>query len=315
MHEFDSPWKEALNDFLRPFLQMFFSDIERLIDWSVTPEVLDGELAKLFPDGAFRKGFVDRLFKVRLLDETEFWLLIHIEVQAQYEADFEERMFRYYIRLKEKLGLPLTCLAVLADERPNWRPHMYQSEFAGTKVIFSFPMVKLADYREKIDELERSENIFALIVLAHLQSQTATELPDRKQWKRRIVQNLMERELHETRRWKALRLIEWLLDLPVEWNEAFWNEIKEWKEGKAMPYITGLEQMLMEKGVQKGREEGREEERAFSLDALELLLEWKFESAGKEFFAALKANPETTRLEAVLQALRQGASLEELRHI
>ncbi len=37
MPEFDSPWKEALDEFLRQFLLFFFPDIERLIDWSVPP--------------------------------------------------------------------------------------------------------------------------------------------------------------------------------------------------------------------------------------------------------------------------------------
>src|SRR5271165_5169487 len=115
MPEYDSPWKEALNDFLRQFLKLFFPNIEEMIDWSVTPESLDNELARLFPDAASGKRFVDRLYKVRLLDHSELWLLIHIEVQAFYDADFPERMFIYYVRLKQKFNLPLTCLAILAD--------------------------------------------------------------------------------------------------------------------------------------------------------------------------------------------------------
>ena len=69
--EYDSPWKEALDDFLQLFLALFFPTMERHIDWSVPPESLDTELAKLFPDGIVGKGFLDRLFKVRLLDGTD----------------------------------------------------------------------------------------------------------------------------------------------------------------------------------------------------------------------------------------------------
>jgi hypothetical protein len=304
MPEFDSPWKEALDAFLRQFLAMFFPDIERLIDWSVLPESLDNELAKLFPDAAIGKGFVDRLFKVRLLDQSELWLLIHIEVQTQYEAEFPERMFRYYIRLKVKFTLPLTCLAVLADMRPNWRPDTYECEFAKTKVVFTYPVVKLADYRGRIGELERSDNLFALIVLAHLQSQSATEIPDRLEWKRRITRNLLERDLDEDRRWKVLRLVDWMLDLPVELNQVFWDEVKEWNEGKAMPFVTGLEQMLMEKG-----------ERTGLLAGLELTLEAKFDKEGKEFFADLKTIPELSRLQAVRDAIRGGATINDLRKL
>jgi hypothetical protein len=318
MPEYDSPWKEALDAFLRLFLQMFFLDIERIIDWSVPPESLDNELARLFPGAAIGKRFVDRLFKVRLLDQSEVWLLIHIEVQTQYEADFPERVFYYYIRLKVKFALPLSCLVVLADTRPNWRPDTYKCEFARTKIQFSYPVVKLADYRDRIEELERSDNLFALIVLAHLQSQSATEISDRLEWKRRITQNLLERNLDEERSGKVLRLVDWMLELPVELNEVFWSEMKEWSEGKAMPYVTGLEKMLMKKGIQRGRKQGlkagrTEGERAGFLAGLELALELKFKKAGKSFFAELKEITDVSRLRALHEAIRDVATIAELR--
>ncbi len=194
MVELDSPWKEALDDFLQPFLGMFAPGIEARIDWSSEPESLDNELAKLFPDSAHGKRFVDRLFKVRLRDGSNFWVLIHIEVQAQRDDDLAERVFRYFYRLRDKFDLRLMCLVVLADENLSWRPAEYLYEFEGTRLQLTYPVVKLADYRDRTDELEASGNVFALIVLAHLQSQKVKENEGRLDWKRRITRNLLSRQ-------------------------------------------------------------------------------------------------------------------------
>ena len=132
MHEVDGPWKEALDDLLQPFLGMFSAGIEGRIDWNELPESLDNELAKLFPDSAIGKNFLDRLYKVRLRDGSNIWVLIHVEVQAQRDDYFPERFFRYFYRIRDKFDLPLMCIVVLADESPSWRPSEYIYEFEGT---------------------------------------------------------------------------------------------------------------------------------------------------------------------------------------
>jgi hypothetical protein len=38
---------------------------------------------------------VDKLVRVVRRDGTATWLLIHIEIQRQYDRDFPERMFCY----------------------------------------------------------------------------------------------------------------------------------------------------------------------------------------------------------------------------
>src|SRR5262245_56092850 len=48
--EFDSPWKEVVRRYLRSLLRLCFPKIERLIDWSRTPEFLDKELQKIVRD-------------------------------------------------------------------------------------------------------------------------------------------------------------------------------------------------------------------------------------------------------------------------
>ncbi|MBF0614776.1 MAG: DUF4351 domain-containing protein, partial [Magnetococcales bacterium] len=73
------------------------------------------------------------------------------------------------------------------------------------------------------------------------------------------------------------RFIDWVLNLPTRLDELFWNNLSNFEENKAMPYITSVERighkrgveegMLagMELGEQRGRQEGRQEEAASML--------------------------------------------------
>ena len=50
--DFDSPWKEALQRYLRSFLAFFFTDIEADVDWSRDYESLDKEFQQIIQDAA-----------------------------------------------------------------------------------------------------------------------------------------------------------------------------------------------------------------------------------------------------------------------
>jgi hypothetical protein len=85
---FDSPWKETLELFLKPILQMLFPDIHAEIDWSKGYESLDTELRAVVADGELGSTLADKLFRVYLRDGTDVWILIHLEVQSQPDPDF-----------------------------------------------------------------------------------------------------------------------------------------------------------------------------------------------------------------------------------
>ena len=95
--EYDSPWKQALHILLRSFLEFFYSDIAAGIDWSRGSESLDKELQRIARRAKIGKRIADKLFKVWLTNGEEHWLLIHIEIQREFDKDFEERMFEYNI--------------------------------------------------------------------------------------------------------------------------------------------------------------------------------------------------------------------------
>ena len=63
---------------------------------------------------------------------------------------------------------PLASLAVLADEHPHWRPDEYAYELFDCRMQFSFPLVKLLDIRDDLDQPLESDNPFVMVTAAHL---------------------------------------------------------------------------------------------------------------------------------------------------
>src|SRR5882724_1569247 len=102
--DYDSPWKEALRLYLRSFMRLCFSAVERVIDWSREPQFLDKELQQITRDAESGKQYVDMLVKVWLLNGLEEWILLHLEVQHRADPHFAERLFRYFYRIFDVYG-------------------------------------------------------------------------------------------------------------------------------------------------------------------------------------------------------------------
>ena len=116
--DFDSPWKDALQRYLRLFLAFFFPAIEADIDWGRGYEGLDKEFQQIIRRAKVGKGLADKLFKVWLLDGREHWLLIHVEVQGTYDKTFPERMFRYNLAAYALYNREVVSVAVLCRTVP-----------------------------------------------------------------------------------------------------------------------------------------------------------------------------------------------------
>ena len=100
-----------------------------------------------------------------------------MEVQAQEVAEFSRRMYICNSRLFERYNRLVASLAVLGDERPNWRPNRFGYGIWGCTLDFQFPVVKLLDYARDVAGLEAGSNPFAVVVLAHLKTQETRHDP------------------------------------------------------------------------------------------------------------------------------------------
>ena len=257
MTEYDSPWKEAIDLLFEDFMLLCFPAIHEQIDWSDPPKMLDKELQQIAPESEVGLRVVDKLVEVKLLSGVYEWLLIHIEVQNQRTQGFVERIFTCFCRIRDKYAKPVVSIAVLGDESPTWRPNQFSLDTMGCKLDFVFPIVKLVDFRTQLEQLEISGNPFACIIVAHLQSMaTKGQPPDRLRWKVRIVRGLYERGWTADRVRQLFRVIDWIIDLPVELQKEFRMNLNAIEKEKRMPYVTSVERLAREEGKLEGKLEG-----------------------------------------------------------
>lgn len=145
-------------------------------------------------------------------------------------------------------------IAILGDENPNWRPHHHAEKVYGCDLDFRFPVIKITDYGERLDELEKSENPFAAVIVAHLMTlKTANQPLDRCQWKLRILRALYRRGIAPNQLRQLFRVIDWLMQLPPAIEQQFWQELEQIESETNMPYVTSVERMGREKGLWAGK--------------------------------------------------------------
>jgi hypothetical protein len=150
-NQFDLLWKSAIEEMPTDAIRSLFRTHAHQIDFSRGVEFMDKELRAIIQTNRKKMEghrHVDFLVKVWLLNGQEQWILIHLEVQSQPDGNFEERMFVYYIRIKQKYKCSVASLAVLADSSKKFRPSKYQESCFDTRLSFSFPSLKIIDLDE-----------------------------------------------------------------------------------------------------------------------------------------------------------------------
>lgn len=254
--DYDNPWKDILEAYFEDFIAFFFPHIHADIDWSKGYTFLDKELQQVVQDAELGKRFADKLVKVWKVDGQETWVLCHIEIQSQEEANFPHRMFVCNYRLRDCYNRPVASLAILGDERLTWRPQTYQDELWNCRISFEFPIVKLLDYAKHWSDLESSHNPFAWVVMAHLKTkETTNDRLQRKEWKFRLMRQLYEAGYERQDILNLYRFIDWLMRLPIDLEYQFKEQLDQYEQERQMPYVTSIERM----GIEKGREEERKE--------------------------------------------------------
>lgn len=255
--DYDSPWKEALERYFTDFMALYFPSAHQGIDWTKGYDFLDKELQQIVRDAETGRRLVDKLVRVWRKDGSEAWVLIHIEVQGQVDAEFAKRMYVYHYRLYDRYDRPVVSLAVLGDERKNWRPENFGYELWGCKVRLEFPIIKLLDYQTRWEELDQSHNPFAILTMAHLKSQqTARDTDGRLKWKIQIVKGLYQKGFGREDILELFRFIDWLMVLPEALENQFEETLQQFEEEEKMPYITHIERKGIQQGMQQGMQQG-----------------------------------------------------------
>jgi hypothetical protein len=300
--DYDGGWKEGLEHYFRPFLELCFPTAAAGIAWQAGLEFLDKELEEVVRDANLGKQRADKLVKVQRLDGIAEWILIHVEVQAQRDVDLPLRMYQYHHRIADRYGRAVVSLAVLADGQPDWRPGSYEQSLWGCRLVFEYPVCKLLDFGPQAEELEESDNPAAVLIAAHLAAQsTGGDMEARHRLKWKLTRRLYERGYAKQDVLELFRLIDWFLVLPEERTVAFRRDLLKYEQEKSMPYVTSIERL--------GRQEGRQEEAA---NLMVRLARKRFAGFAPEDEAAIRQLP-LAALERLGDALLDLASLADLR--
>ena len=314
--DMDGGWKQVIDDFLEDFFLFFFPAIHSLIDFREKCQLLDKELAALVAGSATGRRHVDKLIEVHWKDGRGDLLLVHVEVQAQEDSDFAGRMFVYNSRISDRYARPVVSLALLVDADPTFRPHEYYRAVAGCELRFTFPVVKLLDYKTQ-EELRGDSNPFAIASLVQLRKlQAGRNVQHRFRYKVALAWELYGRDYSPDYVLKLLRFMDYILTLPAAMVEQYRGELQRIEEKLKMPYLTTFEQKAMEKGIEKGIEKGLEQG---IVQGIEQGIEKGIELGIRQGIVDALRQTLTVRFgevpESLLESIQQTKSVEELQRL
>lgn len=117
-------------------------------------------------------------------------------------------------------------LAVLADSSETFRPAMYEIKRWGFRLLFEFLSIKLLDFQDRIEDLKKSTNPFAVVTHVHLRMIEAGNDSDRRLFcKISLVKKLYHKGFNKQDILNLYRFIDWIITLPEELEIVFHEEI------------------------------------------------------------------------------------------
>jgi predicted transposase YdaD len=248
----DRLFKELISTFFIEFIELFFPQVLEYID-TESIIFLDKEI---FTDVTVGDKYeTDLIAKVKFLGQPSYFV-IHIEAESGARAKFNQRMFRYFARLDEKLDLPIYPIVIFSYNSPKTvAVNNYQINFPDFQVLkFNYQVVQLNQLNWR-DFLTRPNP-----VASALMSKMRIAPEDRPKVKAECLRLLVTLKLNPAK----MQLISGFIDTYLRLNkieeQKFQTEIgtliTEEKE-EVMQIVTSW----MEEGIEKGIERGIEREK------------------------------------------------------
>lgn len=276
----DPLWKSILEQTFSHFLRFIFPNADDVFDFRKPFDYLDKEFESLFPPEANGKGvrYVDKLVKIFLKNGGEQFILCHIEVQSSKgKGDLAERMFRYFYMIADRYKVPVTAIAILADENKNYRPKVYVQDFMGTKLHYEFNSYKILVQDESA--LRSNPNPFAVVVLTALLAITRRNADDDelKNIKHSLYDEMMARKMNRYSRQGIYDFLSHYIRFQNKENFYIFEKEVEIKLGRSN--IMGTREYLLDKAQREGMEKGERSK------AIAIARELKKEGLSIEFIA------------------------------
>ena len=255
--DYDLGWKEIIQKYFEDGMKLLYPELDKIIDYKKGYKFLDKEISEIIGSNKKNKKVVDSLVEVHLKNGEEKWLLLHIEFQQAKEKEFEIRIYIYNYRIFNKYKKETISFVILGDKDKNWRPNEYKIEYPEFLLHFKYKLVKLIDFETKKDELLKSKNPFALIILSHLKRlEAGNDVVKQFRIKKELVKNLYNLGFNKNDIRNIIEFIDCLFQLPKELEEEYIEEIRKYEEVKRMPLMLTAEKLGIEKGIKKGIKKG-----------------------------------------------------------
>jgi hypothetical protein len=254
MLDHDRLFKELLTTFFVEFIELFLPDVAAYLEHD-SVQFLDKEV---FTDVTAGERYEADLVVQARFQEQDSFFLIHLEHQAQNQAQFGKRMFRYFSRLSEKYDLPVYPIALFSYNTPRRsEPNSYQVEFPNKVVLqFNYEVVQLN--RLNWRDFVRNPNPVASALMAKMNIAPQ----ERPRVKLECLRLLATLRLDPAK----MQLISGFIDtyLPLNTEEeallrAEIARIEPIEQEAVMQIVTSWMREGIEQGLQQGREEGLEQ--------------------------------------------------------
>ena len=301
----DQIFKQLIEAFFREFMELFCPAEARLIDFSRL-EFLGEEHFTDTSRGVRR--FLDLVVKAGLKSGGEKFVLVHGEFEAsRKERDFPRRMFRYYCQLFLRYDTEIVPIALFSDDA-RWRkpvPDHFEITVSGNRFVrFDYHLIKLRqlDYRQFLD----SNNPLAYALMAKMDYNQK----ERVRLKADFLRLILGCPVDPVRPSLLVEFVKTYLPLAKD-EQAEFREIvhadSQYVEVKRM--ITTYELEGKKEGKKEGRKEGKKEGKQ---EGLILLLKKKFGKLTAAQRRRIREIDSTERLDALLVALLDAESIEDL---
>lgn len=240
-------FKELLTTFFSDFVETFLPEVAAYLDLD-SVVFLDKQIFTDVTNGEQHE--VDLVVQGRFKGQDSFFL-VHVEQQAQPQAEFGRRMFRYFARLHEKHGLPVYPVVVFSHDQRKVEADRYEVGFPGWRVL---------DFRYRVIQLRRLSWRRFLNrpngVVCALMAKMNIVAKDRPRVKLECLRLLTTLRLDPARMQLVSGFVDTYLRLNAEEQLRFDKQAAKLPDERERKGIMEIVTSWMEKGIERGMQQG-----------------------------------------------------------
>ncbi|MEM8995774.1 MAG: hypothetical protein AAGF23_13390, partial [Acidobacteriota bacterium] len=140
MQRHDGLWKELLRAFFPEFLELTVPEVAAMLEVE-TPHFLEQESFTDLHDGSHVR--MDLVVEVQRrgspgTEHPDRLVIVHIEVERDFGAAMDRRIFRYFAHLKLKLDLPIVPIVLFLRGGPAGVERRHYREAVGDFRVLDF---------------------------------------------------------------------------------------------------------------------------------------------------------------------------------